>query len=216
MASNKQNGKSPHWSRYEVVINLVLAFLTLLALGAAIWSANEASKSVSESQESRFADNLPAFEIGSVSGTDGQPLLGLHIKNVGKGPGMLLAIGFTDRPKHSYSVSVPVPNRECVPPNCEYAFIGENFDVIAKQYAQAARLPPSTFEQLTLSSNVFGGQQKYFIQFADVFKNQYRQYFYYSGMDKKFAAYGRFETGPRGNDDPAIWPPPSPLSSSSK
>jgi hypothetical protein len=217
--NNMPHEVSPYLSRYEVVINVVLtvfnlllagglAVLTLCALFVAVWSAREASNAITESQESRFADNLPAFEIKNVPETDGQPLLGLRIKNVGKGPGMLLALGFTDKPKHSYSVWKPFLLKECVPPNCKLNIIGENFDHIAQQYAEAAKLPPSTFEQLTVSPNVFGGEQQYYIQFSDVFQNQYRQYFYYHGKDMKVVSYGQFEVGPRGNDDFAIWPPP--------
>jgi hypothetical protein len=33
MASNKQNGKGPYWSRYEVVINVVLTIFNLLLAG---------------------------------------------------------------------------------------------------------------------------------------------------------------------------------------
>jgi hypothetical protein len=205
------------WWKYKVIIN---GILMLAAVCAAYWAYQAAR----EAKQMRFADNLPAFQISSR--VDGQVSTdwGLQIRNVGKGPGMLVSFGFTDdpgpanreaaNPKRSNPVWWDMRLKECVPPSCPYALTRLNFDEIAKAYAKKARNleleGPCEFQKfMDIDPQVFGGEpvegREYYIQFADIFKNQYRQYFYFNGSTKKFVAYGRFAIGPQGDDDPKKW-----------
>lgn len=172
------NEEHPYWWKAEVVINLALAVLTLIALGIAIWAACAASNAVKEAKETRFADNLPALTIlARVSQQQGKqvPVEGVSVKNVGKGPATLVSIGFCVQGAKGEHEA---PNREYITTTTETTnFIGDNFAILAGQYAeQKGSGPPPNME--------------YYVQYADIFENEYRQYFYYAPGD---VAPGRFE-----------------------
>jgi hypothetical protein len=177
MSQSHDTGEGhPFWWKAEVIINVVLAVLTLFAVIAALWAACAASSAVKEAKETRFADNLPALIIrGCISEKEGKtvPVEGVSVENVGKGPATLVSIGFcVEGAKGEHEA----PNREyltATPMN----FSGENFAILAKQYVKQKRSNPPT-------------PMEHYVQYADIFENEYRQYFYYTPGD---VAPGRFE-----------------------
>ena len=217
--SQSQNACKPHWWKCEVVINAFILLVTAVAAGLAAWAALEASRAADEAKETRFADNLPAWKIfsrGMEEGKAEQPPI--TIENVGEGPGHLLGFGYSDlvdrddlRPR-ALEVTHPMPLRECVPPSCTYRIMPENFDEVAKRLAPTLRCSKvSKFADLLEERpKVLRGERRYFIQFSDVFNNQYRQYFHYDAGNKSVTCYGPFVIGPKENGDYRAWPPPPP------
>jgi len=220
MSQSRDTGEGRPWGwKVEVIINAVLTVLTLGAFIAAIWAARAASSAVDEAKETRFADNLPAWKVFPRRMEAGEaPRSPITIVNMGKGPGLILGFGYSDvldkdspEPK-PLEVIYPDLLKECVAPGCEYKILPENFDEVAKLLSPKLRCGDvKNFDELLAKHpDVLAGERRYFIQFSDVFKNQYRQYFYFDAGKNSVTCYGRFVIGPKENDNYWAWPPPPP------
>jgi hypothetical protein len=221
MSQSRDTGEDyPLRWKAEVIINI---FLLLVAIGAAFfagWAAWEASRAADETKETRFADNLPAWKVFSRSMEEGKsPQPPITIANVGKGPGHILGFGYSDlldkdgpEPK-PLEVIYPDLLKECVAPGCEYRILPANFDEVAKLLSPELQCEnvKGFNELLAKRPDVLAGERRYFIQFSDVFKNQYRQYFYFDVGKNSVTCYGRFVICPiKENEDYWAWPPPPP------
>jgi hypothetical protein len=164
---------------------------------------------IQESAQMRFADNLPSLKIETLACEDGGP--GVRIFNVGKGPGMLLYIGLSGEKDGKsgelrYGVHHPIANLETVPVTCSQNVGRENFDMLARAYLRK-RLTIQEFVDVFRDENLLGKQHEYWIQYKDMFGNQYRQYFFYEGKMLQVACYGSFKQGPKFKPNKEFWLP---------
>jgi len=167
------------WRYFFQFLLALGAVATIVLAGIAFWQGRAA---IQESAQMRFADNLPALIIRGLKkeGTK-VPVGGVSVVNVGKGPATLILIGLRvegteyehDAPNREYLTASTVPTN----------FIGDNFNILAEKYAQQRRSSPPS------QSNP-SPKMEYYVQYADIFENEYRQYFYYAPGD---VAPGRFE-----------------------
>ena len=196
---------SNRWPRFcawlKRYANVGVAFGTLCLASVAYWQGTLAYK---EMEQMRFAANLPMLDIRNTP-----PSLDLTVTNVGKGPATLLSIRFSDEPCHSFPVDHESKNKEFLLPTIPTSFTGENFNELAKKYGQKRGWKDiDKFDDLVQKFPCkFGGQREYYIQYADAFKNQYRQYFYYDGTRKKVVSPGRFEVVPSDSKEYIQWDP---------
>jgi hypothetical protein len=209
----------PLW-RFSVklLVQVLVAGGTLALAAVAYRQGCEAkiasTAALEEAQSMRFADNMPFFKISPqmvVQGDTAVPVLGLTLENVGKGPGFYLGIGLSEGPCDAVYHEDPL--KECVPVSGSQNISRLNFDELARKYAEKRALPaPKGFAELvTMQPQAVGGETEYFIQFADAFKNLYRQHFFYEGSTMQVVCYGRFERGPCAQDGQyAHWDLPKP------
>ena len=157
---------------------MIMSAVATAALAvAAFWQGCEsrraAESAIEESRQMRIADHLPALLIQGRN-KDGKWLPGIHVSNIGKSPATLVSFGFcVEGSKGEHEAT----NREILPAGAGMPFHEEIFTILAKKYAEKVRSGPSH-------------PIEYYVQYADIFENEYRQYFYYA---PGLMAVGRFE-----------------------
>jgi hypothetical protein len=144
---------------------------------AAQRSAEAAQASAKEAEKMRTADNRPAFLIGP-SKEGGKPTWSL--RNAGKGPATLVCFGFD--PPAAEKTRQPAGNREYVPVGDGWPCHPQIVEIVTRKYKDYTRG----------TSTKQGEKIEYYVQYADIFRNEYRQYFFVNA-EGEFIAPGRFE-----------------------
>jgi hypothetical protein len=214
MSQSRDTGEvKADWRKPEVIINAVLAGLTLAAVFFAGCAAWEASRAADEAKETRFADNRPFLKIESlVPKEGGPPVLGARISNVGKGPATLLFTGISgEEDSRSSEVQHGVHhenrNQETLPATASQNVCGDNFDILARAYAIRRGLTDQKPFEVLSDPKFLGKEHEYWIQYMDIFGNQYRQYFFYNGKTLQVVSYGHLEEGPPFRPHKEFWLP---------
>ena len=166
MATDLPEKASSRWSWGTFFVALS-ALGTLSLAGAAFWQIRESRKAAELAYElarqKGLAENSPLLIIEDLSKGkfENVPEKGVRITNVGEGPAILLLVGL-EYMGHEYEAPI-TDNKYLTTKAPSRVLEGAVFAVLEEEFAKQRELDPPF--------------RRYYVQYADAFENEYRQYF---------------------------------------
>jgi hypothetical protein len=162
-----------------LVAILVQVAVALGTIALAVVAFFQGCESKEEMEQMRFADNLPVLIVGACRDNEGKPTW--SIANVGKGPATLVCFGFD--PPAGDDHRWPAGNREYLGSGILIPCHVENRERLAAKY--------KAYKAGWIEKPAQDEKAQYYVQYADIFLNEYRQYFFVND-EGEFVAPGRF------------------------